>query len=73
MKRITILAKPGCRRDSVEPQSDGTFVVRVRAKPEKGRANEAIAAALARYFGIPKRSVRIITTRSRRKIVEIDS
>lgn len=35
------------------------LLVRVKAPPEKGRANEELRSLLARYFGCSKEAVRI--------------
>ncbi len=49
------------------------FVVAVTERAVEGRANEAIIAALAAHFGVPRARVRIVRgAQSREKIVEVD-
>ena len=50
------------------------FVVRVRAVPEKGKANKSLVALLAKTFGIAKRDVDVIRgATSRLKTVRIEA
>jgi uncharacterized protein (TIGR00251 family) len=72
VRRVAITVVPGARRTSVEPAEDGRLRVAVPAPPREGRANEAVIAALAAYFRVPRSQVRIVFGRTaRRKIVEI--
>ncbi len=51
---------------------EGAIKVRVNAPPAEGKANEECVKVLARFFDVPKRSVRVIAgATSRKKIVEI--
>ena len=45
----------------METRDDGTAVLRVRvgAVPDKGKANAAVVALLARALGVPKSSVSV--------------
>ena len=47
--------------DGVEVRDDGTAVLRVRvsAVPDKGKANAAVVALLAKALGVPKSSIRV--------------
>ncbi len=68
--KISIRVRPSSKRETVEQQSDGTYVVRVKAAAEKGRANAAAEKLLSRYF---KSTVRIISGfRSHNKVVEVE-
>ena len=51
------------RIDGVKELADGIEVVaaRVRAVPEKGAANVALVALLARHFGVAKSAVTIVS------------
>lgn len=70
--RITVKAKPGARGEKVEKLEDGSFVVAVKEKPEKGKANFAIEKALAEYFGVPSYQVKLVSGHaSRQKIFDI--
>lgn len=69
---ISVRAKPRSRHNGVTKIADGSYVVETVAVAREGRANEAIRELLAKYFGVPKSSVRIIRgARSRQKIFEI--
>jgi uncharacterized protein len=71
--RIQVKVTPRARQPGVATAADGTLVVKVRAPAEDGRANEAVIAALAEHFGVPRRAVRIVHGHtSRRKLVEVD-
>lgn len=72
MTRIKLKVKPGAKQGSIEKATDGSFVVKVTAPAEGGRANQAVKEALAEYLDIPKSSVTIrhgLT--SRNKIIQI--
>lgn len=44
---ITVHAKPAARRNAVTKLDENTYKIEVTAAPEQGKANEAIARALA--------------------------
>ena len=41
--------------------ADGTLKVKIAAPPEKGKANDALCALLARYYGVPRTAVTIVS------------
>jgi hypothetical protein len=47
----------------VEIRDDGTAVLRIRvsAVPDKGKANEAVVALLAKALGVPKSAVSVVS------------
>ena len=70
--KISITVKPNAKQEKVEPMPDGSYRVSVKAPPVEGKANEAVVAALAHYFSVPKSSVEITGgLRGKRKRVEI--
>ena len=70
---MTIWVRPGGGRTAVGGEHDGALVVRVTARAVEGQANEAALAALARAFGVRRRSVTLVTgAASRTKIVDVD-
>lgn len=70
--RIFVKAKPNAREESVEKIDESNFVVSVKEPPVQGRANTAIAKALAEYFNVSDSAVRMISGySSRQKIFEI--
>lgn len=61
---VRVRAQPGASRDAVEgPGEDAAgqrfLKVRVRAVAEKGRANAAVEAVLAKALGVPGSSVSV--------------
>ena len=51
---------------------DGSLKVKLRAVPEKGRANEELLAVIAEHFKVPKGNVELLSGEtSRRKRVRI--
>jgi len=52
--------------------ADGTLKVKIAAPPEKGKANEALCAFLAKHYGVPRSAVTILSGHSAaRKLVRI--
>jgi uncharacterized protein YggU (UPF0235/DUF167 family) len=57
--RLRIKVVPGARSEGCEWLGD-LLKVKVRAPPEKGRANAAVEELLARRLALPPSSVRIV-------------
>lgn len=52
-------------------EENGKIIVGVKAKPEKGKANQELLKKLAKHFKVPASTVKIVTGRtSRNKVVE---
>ncbi len=51
---LRVKAKPGAREDRVLGVRNGELLVSVRAAPEAGKANIAIAKVIAEHFGLRK-------------------
>jgi uncharacterized protein len=69
--KINVKVMPHSMREEVVKQGDD-YVVRVKAMPHEGKANEAVIALVARHFKVPKSVVTIVTgLTSRNKIIEI--
>ena len=69
--KIKIRVAPRSSRDEVVKTGDD-YIVRVKAQPREGKANEAVIKLLAEYFEVTRSSVRITSGLSgRNKIVEI--
>lgn len=58
---IPIRAQPGARRDAIVGVHAGALRVAVTAAPERGRANEAIAAVLAEALGCRPSQVALLS------------
>ena len=57
---------PNAGRDTIEgieSRDDGTSVLRIRvaAVPDKGRANAAVIALLAKALGVPKSAITLVS------------
>jgi len=63
---------PRARRDEIAGEREGCVLVRVRAAPEGGRANEAVRRLLAARLGVPAGDVELMRGgRSRQKTVRV--
>jgi len=54
-------AKPNARRSELLPGPDGRWTVRLAAPPQDGQANAELLRFLAELFGVPKRSVTLLS------------
>jgi len=70
--RLALRVTPGARVEGIEI-ADGRVMVKVRAKPQDGAANEAVLALLAEALGVaPSRLHLLRGATSREKLVRID-
>lgn len=71
--KIFVKAKPRSKEERVE-KIDGThFIVSVKEPPVRGKANVAIAKALAERFGVSISSVKLVSGfSSREKVFVLD-
>jgi uncharacterized protein YggU (UPF0235/DUF167 family) len=53
MTLLTVKVQPRATTPGVEKLGEGLFRVRVKAAPEKGRANREVAERLAEYLEVP--------------------
>ena len=72
--RIKLRVSPKSRADAIAgDRGDGAILVRVRAAPEEGKANEAVLKVLRAALGLPRGAVRLVAGGgSREKWVEVD-
>jgi len=69
--RIAVRVTPGARREALEIV-DGGLVVKVRAKPQDGAANAAVATLLARALDLaPSRLELVRGATAREKVFRI--
>ncbi len=59
---ITVTVKPGSRKGPlVEAGDDGTLTVYVPERTVDGKATEAVAAVLAKYLGVARSRVELVS------------
>jgi uncharacterized protein (TIGR00251 family) len=58
---LPVRAQPGARRDEIRGVHDGMLKVSVTAAPEKGKANKAIIALLARQLNLRKSQIELLS------------
>ncbi|AUX78108.1 MULTISPECIES: DUF167 domain-containing protein [Sinorhizobium] len=77
--RLAVRLTPNGGRDAIdglETAADGEehLKVRVRAVPEKGKANQALIALLAQSFGIARNRISLVSgATQRKKILRIEA
>ena len=70
--RISVKVKTNSKNKFVRRISDKQLEVGVSARPQEGKANDAVIEAIAENFGVPKSLVRIKSgLKSKNKILEI--
>lgn len=70
---LDLHVQPGASRTEFAGKHGERIKVRLAARAQDGKANEALIEFLARHYGVPKRSVRITAgLKSRQKRVVID-
>ncbi|MBQ3325748.1 DUF167 domain-containing protein [Candidatus Saccharibacteria bacterium] len=69
--KYSVTVKPGSKIEKIT-EENGEIIVRTHAKAHDGEANKATVEALAKYFGVAKTSVKLISgEKSKHKIIEI--
>jgi uncharacterized protein (TIGR00251 family) len=69
---LRLKVSPGASREGISRGADGSLRLAVTAAPERGKANAAAVALLARALDIPKSSIAVIQgAASRQKTVRI--
>jgi uncharacterized protein YggU (UPF0235/DUF167 family) len=70
--RLRIRVSPGARRTELVGRQGEAWKVRVAARPERGRANDAVLKLLADRLRIPCAGLTLVAGRSARdKVVEL--
>ena len=54
---LSLYLQPGARKTEVAGLHDGALKLRLNAPPVEGKANKALIAWLADWFGVPKQGV----------------
>lgn len=70
--RLALRVTPGARVETIEI-ADGRLQVKVRAKPEDGKANVAVIALVAQALGLATSRISLLRgATSREKLLRID-
>ena len=73
MARLKLHVTPGAREDVLAGWQGDSFRVKIRARPEKGRANEAVLRFLALRLNQPRSRLALVRgATSRNKVVEVE-
>lgn len=73
MGRLSLKVVPGSSRDEIVGWLGDAIKVKVKAPPEKGRANEAVVALLAERLGVDVSTISVVSGHgSPAKIVAVD-
>jgi uncharacterized protein (TIGR00251 family) len=73
MARLRVHVTPSARQEQIAGWHGGSLRVKVRARAEKGRANQALLQVLARRLGVAAASLSIVRgAASRDKLVQVD-
>lgn len=59
--RLRLRVRPGSRSSAIVGLHGGALKIAVSAPPERGKANEAVAALLAEALGLPRASVAVVS------------
>lgn len=71
---ISVKVIPNASKNEVAGWEHGRLKIKTTTTPEKGKANAAVEALLAKHLGVPKSAVNVIRgTTSREKEIEIAS
>jgi len=70
--KIFVNVKAGSKVEKVEKIDGRNYKLWVKAPAKEGKANQAVVKALAKYFGVAKSNIEIISgIKSKKKLVEI--
>lgn len=69
---IQVNVHPSSKEESIQKLSDGSYNLRIKERPEKGKANAAVIRLLAKTLNVPQKKITIKNSTSRKKIIEVD-
>jgi uncharacterized protein (TIGR00251 family) len=71
--RVKVIPR-SAKTEILGEMADGTLKIKIAAPPEKGKANDALCALLARHYGVPRSAVIIVSGQgAATKLVRITS
>jgi uncharacterized protein (TIGR00251 family) len=69
--KVRVDVKPNSKTPGIE-LVEGRLIVRVKEPPTEGKANEAVLRAVADFYRVAQRDVRLVSGGSgRRKVLEV--
>jgi len=69
---ISVRVNPNSKKELVEKTGEREYIVRVKAAPVEGKANEAVIKLLSEHCDIPKSRISILKGHSgKTKLIEI--
>ncbi len=73
MEILSIKVKPNSKRQTIEQQEDGSWIVHLKSPPVDGKANAELIKVLSDRFDVPKSCITIRSgASSKLKRIEID-
>jgi len=70
--KYTVKIIPKSSKNEIVEYGDDFLKIKIKAVPERGKANEELIKFLSKYFEVSKSSIRIINGEKRKnKIIEI--
>ncbi len=70
--KYSIKVKTNAKQNEVKDDGSGALIVSVKTPPIEGRANTAVIETLAKYFGVSKRNVAIVSGfKSKLKLIRV--
>ncbi len=71
MMKIKVRVVPNSKK--AEIIEGEVLKVKIRSKPQKGKANKELIEVLSNYFGVPKGKIKIVSgEKSHNKVLEIE-
>ncbi|MPZ22052.1 MAG: hypothetical protein GEU28_00555 [Dehalococcoidia bacterium] len=71
--RLAVRVTPRARRDSIEGWREGVLLIRVKAPPVDGGANEAVVSLVAEALAVRRRDITVGSgSASRRKVLLVE-
>lgn len=68
---IYVKVKPGSKFAKITKIDDNEYIVNLKERAEKGKANEELIRILSREFNVSARNISIKNPISRKKVIEI--
>ena len=67
-----VYVKPDSKKESIEPQPDGSLAIRTHKPAHDGEANADVIKILSKYFHTGKTNIKILKgNSSKHKVIEI--